>query len=96
MKKQTLNKTQNLRTAESFIGESLEDKIRRIQETKEPIEAISPMIYTERKDGVKAEHNIRTDKWEVAQQAMTTVSQKVRERRTEKIKKAEKTTEETK
>ena len=78
-------KSLHLATTEAFIGESLEDKVRRTTASKEPIEAISPMIYTERKDGVKPEYNIRTDKWDVAQQAMTTISQGVRHKRTERM-----------
>ena len=35
--------------ADEYIGESLEEKVRRVTETNQPIEAISPMIYTERK-----------------------------------------------
>ena len=40
---------------ELYEGESIEQKVRRVVMSKEPIEAISPMIYTERKDGVKPE-----------------------------------------
>lgn len=53
-----------------MTGESIEQKMRRITETKEPIDAISPMIYTERKDGVVAAYDIRTDRFEIAQEAM--------------------------
>ena len=69
---------------EPWEGESIEDKCRRVTATSEPIEAVSPMIYTERKEGVKAEHNIRTDKWEVAQSAMTTIAKGMREKREER------------
>jgi len=33
---------------------------------KEPIKDGAPLIYTDRKDGVKEEYNIRTDRWEIA------------------------------
>lgn len=69
----------------TFIGQSIEDKVRTATSTKAPIEAISPMIYTERKDGVIPDHNIRTDKWEIAQQAMDTISKGVREKRQERM-----------
>ena len=51
-------------------GESIEQKMRRVTTTNEPIENVSPMIYTERKQGVLPECDIRTDRWEIAQQAM--------------------------
>lgn len=86
MKKKQINyNSKHLNTSESFIGESLEDKVRRVTQSNEPVEAISPMIYTERKHGVKPEHNIRTDKWDIAQQAMTTISTGVREKRKERM-----------
>lgn len=70
-----------LKTTEEFVGESLEDKVRRITETNAPIEAVSPMYYTERKDGVKPETDIRTDKWDMALGAMTTIAEGTRKHR---------------
>lgn len=55
------------------IGESLEEKVRRITTTREPIENSAPMIYTDRKDGVLPQYDIRTDRWEIAQNAMDKV-----------------------
>lgn len=54
-------------------GESIEQKMRRIVENKEPISDGAPIIYTEKKDGVLPQFNIRTDKWEVALDAMDKV-----------------------
>ena len=70
---------------EAWQGESLEDKVRRTMTANAPIEAISPMVYTERKDGVKPETNIRTDKWDIAQQAMDTIALGIREKRKERM-----------
>lgn len=42
----------------------------RAMTTNEPIENTAPMTYTERKDGVHAEHDIRTDRWNVALDAI--------------------------
>lgn len=75
-----------LNTTEQFEGESIEDKVRRTTETKAPIEAVSPMIYTERKDGVRKDTNIRTDKFDIAQEAMSSISNGIRTRRDERIK----------
>lgn len=57
------------------IGESIENKVRRITENNEPITDGAPIIYTNRDDGVLPAYNIRTDRWEVAQSAMDAVNQ---------------------
>ena len=36
-------------------------------ETNEPIGETAPMIYTKKTDGVIPAYDIRTDKWEIAQ-----------------------------
>lgn len=56
-------------------GENIEDKVRRITENNEPITDGAPIIYTNRDDGVLPAYNIRTDRWEIAQQAMDAVNQ---------------------
>lgn len=56
-------------------GESIEKKVARITENNEPITDGAPIIYTNRDDGVLPAYNIRTDRWEVAQQAMDAVNQ---------------------
>lgn len=58
-----------MKTNESTIGESIENKMRRLLRDKEPIKDLAPQVFTERKDGVRPEYNIRTDKWEVATDA---------------------------
>ena len=56
-------------------GEYIEEKVRRIVDNGEPIEDGAPIVYTERKDGVRPEYNIRTDRWDIAQEAMEQVQQ---------------------
>lgn len=56
-------------------GESLETKVKRIVENNEPITDGAPIIYTNRDDGVLPAYNIRTDRWDIAQQAMDAVNQ---------------------
>lgn len=63
-----------LKVNQSYKGETLESKLVRILNNKEPIKDGAPLIYTERKDGVKPEMDIRTDKWEIAAGAMDAVS----------------------
>lgn len=59
---------------ESYTGESIEQKMVRITQNKEPIKDGAPLVYTPRKDGVRPEHNIRTDRWEIALEAMDKVT----------------------
>lgn len=56
-------------------GESIEQKVCRITENNEPITDGAPIIYTNREDGVLPAYDIRTDRWEIAQQAMDAVNQ---------------------
>ena len=56
-------------------GESIENKVRRITESNEPITDGAPIIYTKRDYGVLPAYNIRTDRWDIAQQAMDAVNQ---------------------
>ena len=62
-----------LRSVEKFEGERIEDKVRRIEHENEPITDGAPEIFTERKDGVQAAFNIRTDRWELAAEAMDSI-----------------------
>lgn len=55
-------------------GERLETKIERILENKEPIKDGAPEIFTERKDGVLPGYNIKSDRFEIAAEAMDKVT----------------------
>lgn len=59
---------------ESVEGESIEMKMRRVLSNKEPITDGAPIIYQPRKDGVRPEYNIRTDRFEYAIDAMDKAS----------------------
>lgn len=74
MKVARRKKTYNLKGVECYIGESIETKVRRITDEKEPIKDGAPIIYQEKKDGVAPEYNIRTDRWQIAINAMEQVS----------------------
>ena len=74
---------------ECYKGESIEEKIRRIVENNEPITDSSPLNYTNRKDGVNADYNIRTDRWDVAIDAMDKVSKAKIAQRDERERKQE-------
>lgn len=64
-----------LNSVEKFEGESIERKVERVQTANETIKDGAPEIFTERKDGIVAAYNIRTDRWEVAAEAMAKVEQ---------------------
>lgn len=51
-------------------GETIETKVERMVANKEPITDGAPEIFTERADGVMHGFNVRTDRWEVATEAM--------------------------
>lgn len=70
------NKAQltNIKVDQSYKGETIEEKIRRIVTNNEPIKDGAPIVYTERKDGVRPEYDIRTDRWEIAVDAMDKVT----------------------
>lgn len=65
---------------------SLEEKVRSLLETNSPIDSISPMYYTERKDGVKPETDIRTDRFEIALDACDKIHASLASARTENMK----------
>lgn len=70
-RKYSSNKT--LLNVEEYEGEHIEDKVIRIITTNEPITDSAPIVYTEFKDGVRPEYNLRTDKFELALDAMDKV-----------------------
>ena len=62
-----------MKNAMKVEGETIEHKMARVISNGEPITDGAPLIYTERKDGVNAAYNIRTDRWEIAADAMDVV-----------------------
>lgn len=63
-------KTTEIEEPEIYQGESIEDYCARVVETNEAVEATVPMQYTDKKDGVLPQYDVRTDRWEIAQNAM--------------------------
>lgn len=66
-------------------GETIENKVDRIINNKEPIKDAATVIYTDRKDGVRPEHDIRTDRFDLALDAMDAVHQKAKTDRKKRI-----------
>ena len=59
---------------ESYEGQSIEERCKKLTETGEPIKDTSPLIYTPKEKGVMPQYDVRTDKWEIAQSAMDRVN----------------------
>lgn len=65
--------TTTLNVNTSYIAERIEQKVNRIVNNKEPITDGAPLIYTDRSEGVMAATDIRTDRFEIAVDAMDKV-----------------------
>lgn len=74
MYNKTKFRNSSLNVNKSSIGETIETKIFRVVNNKEPITDNAPIVYTERKDGVNPAHDIRTDRFEIAVDAMDYVT----------------------
>lgn len=64
-----MNTTENIRE-----GKSLEERMRLITQTKEPIKCVTTRIYQEKNEGVAPECDIRTDRFDIAVEAMNKVA----------------------
>lgn len=71
---------------DSVVGETIEMKMERVVNNNEPITDGAPIVYTERKDGVKPEYDIRTDRFEIAVEAMDKVEKTYKAQREERMK----------
>lgn len=59
---------------ESVEGQSIEDKMRNVALSGEPIDNAAPLIYTDKKDGALPQYDIRADRWDIAQATMDRVT----------------------
>ena len=76
----------NIGGVETYAGETIEQKVNKILTQNEPITDGAQLNYTERKDGVKAEFDIRTDRFEHAIDAMERVTKSHLAKREERLK----------
>lgn len=86
MYKKVTMPTTTIEFNDTVEGETIEQKIERIVNNKEPIQDGAPIIHTERKDGVQAGYDIRTDRFDVAIDAMDKVSGSRKAQREDKMK----------
>jgi len=73
-----------LTSVEVMEGERIETKVDRVVHNNEPIKDGAPLIYTERKLGVQPKYNIRTDRFDIAIDAMDKVEKSYKARREER------------
>ena len=80
IKKEITNRT-TIVGLESREGETIEAKVRRIMSNNEPISDQAPLIYTERKDGINPDYDIRSDRFDFALDAMSKIEKSKRAER---------------
>ena len=61
-------KKTNFDINESVEGQSIEEKMRETTMNGQPIESAAPLLYTDKRDGVLPQYDIRTDRWDIALQ----------------------------
>nr|WAE43674.1 MAG: hypothetical protein [Microviridae sp.] len=78
-----------IKGVEQYEGETIEEKVRRIIEDHEPLEDEGVQtLYSARGEGVLAETNIRTDRWDLAAEAMDIATKAKEAQRADKEAKA--------
>lgn len=78
-----------IKGVEQYEGETIEEKVRRILEDREPIEDEGiQTLYSARGEGVLPETNIRTDRWDLATEAMDIATKAKQAQREDKEAKA--------
>ena len=70
MKRKIVKYAKDMLAVETVEGEIIEKKIQRIMDEKSPIDDSAPIIYTERKNGINPAHDVRTDRFDLALEAM--------------------------
>lgn len=74
MKTRIIKSKSSLKSVETYEGETIETKVSRIINEKAPIEDGAPIIFTDRAEGVLPAYDIRTDRWDLAVDAMDKVN----------------------
>lgn len=83
MKKVIIKKRTGIHVNESIEGFPLERKLADMMENNEPIGDEVPLIFTEKKDGVRADCDIRTDRWDIALSGMNEIQERNKAKRME-------------
>lgn len=85
MYKKNIPNNTTLKVNNATEGESIETKVERMTHNREPITDGAPPIYTDREEGVIPATNIRTDKWEHMQDAMSAATDAAIQSRNQRI-----------
>lgn len=81
-------KSMSIKGNDSFEGISIEKEMAQLKATgNTPTQNLTQIFYTQKKDGALPSTNIRTDKWEIAQNAMEQVNTEFQKRIQENINK---------
>lgn len=76
----------SINTNDSYEGETIEQKVERILSNNDAITDGAPIVYQERNEGVQPAYDIRTDRFEIAVDAMDKVNSSKQASREERIK----------
>lgn len=74
MRKISVKPTRRLKVNQSFEGETIETQLKRMMDGETIETKGKPLLYTEKKDGVLPETNIRSDRFQLAQDAIDYVN----------------------
>ena len=74
-----------IKSVKTVEGQTMETMVARFMNNQADIERSQPLIYTERKEGVQAGYDIRTDRFEVAVEAMTKSAKSMSAKRESKL-----------
>lgn len=85
MYKATKNNRSSIVQNDSTQGEPIEAKVERMISNKEPIKDEGALNFTSREDGVRPEMDIRTDRAELALDAVDKKTQQILKRRQDAI-----------
>ena len=74
-----------MRSVKTVEGQTMETMVARFMNNQTDIERSQPLIYTERREGVLAGYDIRTDRFEIALEAMDKSSKSMSAKRESKL-----------
>jgi hypothetical protein len=84
MYKIPLKNKKGINLNQSIEGESIELQVSRAMRNKQKLEGQTPLMYTERRQGVMPSTNVRTDRFEIAIDATEKIAKSYKARREEK------------
>lgn len=70
---------------EAYVAESIEEKMRKVMAGADTVDDTADIIYTKRAEGVLPQYDIRTDRFEIAMEAMDKCSKTILAKREERV-----------